>query len=79
MAMAIPFGIHVARFAEQPRVRRAAFVATGLIAVALPLTISRTGVVAVAVALLPMLLVWPNRMRLGVAAGMAAVRRAPSP
>jgi O-antigen ligase len=81
MAIAVPFGIHFARFAELRRNRRIAVLCTLLCAVALPMSISRTGVVALAAVLVIMMIQWGWRMRYNilsmmivVVGGLAAVR-----
>jgi O-antigen ligase len=76
MAMCLPFAIHVARFGRSPLVRQSAVVCGLLIAAAVPLTISRTGILALGVGMLAMLLVWPWRVRFNVAVlaiGLGAV------
>jgi hypothetical protein len=76
MAMCLPFAIHVARFARTPLTRQGAVASGLLIAAAIPLTLSRTGFLALGVGLLAMLVVWPWRVRFNVAAlalGLGAV------
>jgi O-antigen ligase len=74
MATALPFGIHFARFAATQRARRAFGLATLLIAVAVPLTISRTGILALAATIIVMFPVWSWRLRFNIiAAGVAVV------
>jgi O-antigen ligase len=63
MALALPFAIHFARFAEQPRRRKAFITAALLIAAAIPVTISRTGLLAVVVTMFVLVPVWGWRMR----------------
>jgi O-antigen ligase len=63
MAMAVPFAIHFARFATERKHRRWAATVAVLCAVAVPLSISRTGVAALAAAVLVMLPMWNWRMR----------------
>jgi O-antigen ligase len=64
MAMAIPFGLHFARFAGHRYTRYAFGIVTLLMAAALPMAISRTGVVALAAALLVMFVAaWDWRTR----------------
>ncbi|BCJ49721.1 O-antigen polymerase [Actinoplanes sp. NBRC 14428] len=67
MAIAVPFGIHFARFGELKRHRRAAAVCTLLCAAALPMSISRTGVVALGAVLVIMMIQWGWRMRYNIA------------
>ncbi len=62
-ALLLPFAIHFARFAPVRRTRRMAAVAAVLTAAAVPLSISRTGVVALGIAMLCMLPVWSWRTR----------------
>jgi O-antigen ligase len=67
MAMAIPFAIHFARFAPSARARIAAAVVALMCAVALPLAISRTGVLALLVVVLVMFIWgWNWRVRYNV-------------
>lgn len=76
MAVALPLAIHFARFAAEAGRRRAMLVSALLIAAAIPLTISRTGVVAAAIAIICMLPVWNWRMRyniLGLGVSLMAV------
>jgi O-antigen ligase len=76
MAVALPFAIHFARFSAERWRRRAALICALLIAAAIPATISRTGVVAAAVAVICMLPVWSWRTRYNVLAlgtGLVAV------
>jgi polysaccharide biosynthesis protein PslJ len=73
VAMMVPFAIHVARFGKTKTQRRLAMLCGFLLAIANPMSISRTGIVALAIALLIMVPIWPWRMRynfmyLGVAA-----------
>ncbi|MFC0532185.1 O-antigen ligase family protein [Phytohabitans kaempferiae] len=64
MAMCIPFGLHFARFAGHRLTRYAFGFVTLLMAAALPMAISRTGVVALAAALLVMFVAaWDWRTR----------------
>ncbi|MEU4563804.1 O-antigen ligase family protein [Actinoplanes sp. NPDC023936] len=81
MAIAVPFGIHFTRFAERKWHRYAAGFCTVLCAAALPMSISRTGVVALGAVLLVMLVPWGWRMRynmllltVGMMGALAAVR-----
>jgi O-antigen ligase len=64
LAMAVPFGLHFARFAPTKRGRRTFAVLTLLIAAAVPVAISRTGVVALGAAMAVMFLAaWNWRTR----------------
>jgi O-antigen ligase len=76
MAVALPLAIHFARFSAERWRRRAALISALLIAAAIPATISRTGVVAAAIAIICMLPVWSWRTRYNVfalGAGLVAV------
>ncbi|MEU4695276.1 O-antigen ligase family protein [Actinoplanes sp. NPDC023714] len=66
MAVALPLAIHFARFSVEKWRRRLFLVAALLVAAAIPLTISRTGVVAAGIALAAMLPVWGWRMRYNI-------------
>ncbi len=66
MALALPFAIHCAIFEQNPRRRRRFIVCALLIAAAVPVTLSRTGIVAVAVVMLVMLPIWGWRMRYNI-------------
>lgn len=68
MAMALPLAIHLACFTQSPRRRRAFIVAALTIAAAIPVTISRTGLIAVAIMFLVMVPVWGWRLRYNIAA-----------
>ena len=67
MAMTLPFAIHFARFAPRRRARQLFMVAATVIAAAIPATVSRTGFVAVGLALIVMIPVWSWRMRYNMA------------
>jgi O-antigen ligase len=67
MGMAVPFAIHFARFATTRRARFAAGVVALMTAVALPLAISRTGVLALLITFLVMFVwAWNWRVRYNV-------------
>jgi O-antigen ligase len=68
MAMALPFAIHLARFDTDVRRRRRFIIAALLIASAIPVTLSRTGIVALAAEMAIMLPIWQWRMRYNVLA-----------
>jgi polysaccharide biosynthesis protein PslJ len=63
MAMVLPYAIHYARFAPLKRHRRMAAVVAVLTAAANPLSVSRTGIVALAAVLLVMMPIWNWRLR----------------
>jgi polysaccharide biosynthesis protein PslJ len=63
MAIAVPFAIHFARFAPDRRHRRAAVLVALLCTAAVAVSISRTGIVALAAACLVMLPAWEWRTR----------------
>ena len=63
MATALPFAIHFARFAATRRARQIFFVLALMVAAGIPATVSRTGFLAAALALLVMVPVWTWRMR----------------
>lgn len=81
LAMAVPFGLHFARYAPTRSSRRFYAVLTGVIAVAVPIAISRTGILALAAAMAVMFFAWDWRTRynmmfvgMGALVAMAAVR-----
>ena len=64
MAMAVPFAVHIAKFGPNKRARVAAAVSGLLMAAVIPMAISRTGVLALAVAVAVMfVLAWDWRTR----------------
>lgn len=63
MALALPFGIHYGLHSQTARARRIYWTLAALIAIALPLTVSRTGIVCIAVALLIVAQTWQWRVR----------------
>lgn len=67
MAMALPFGLHVARFGHTRLVRQCAVVAALLMATAIPVTLSRSGIIALFAGLVLLAFFWPPRMRFNVA------------
>lgn len=73
LATVLPFAIHFARFATSSRHRQAFFFVAMLIAVSIPVALSRTGVVALAVATVVMIPAWSWRIRYNimVLAGLA--------
>lgn len=81
LAMAVPFGLHFAMYAPTRLSRRFYAVLTGMIAVAVPIAISRTGVLALVAAMAVMFFAWDWRTRynmlfvsLGALVAMAVVR-----
>ncbi|GAA0907069.1 O-antigen ligase family protein [Virgisporangium aurantiacum] len=67
MAMAVPFAIHFARFAPSKRARAAAAVIAVLMTAAIPIAISRTGVIALITAVVVMFIAaWNWRTRYNV-------------
>jgi polysaccharide biosynthesis protein PslJ len=69
MAMAVPFAIHFARFGPTKRTRYVAGFIALLMAAAIPMAVSRTGVLALLVAILVMLVsAWNWRTRYNVLA-----------
>jgi O-antigen ligase len=82
LALALPFAIHFACFSHRPRRRRLALLATLLIAGGISTTISRTGILAVALMFCALFPVWSWRMRYNAAAmgaGVFAALAAASP
>ncbi|GAB4047215.1 hypothetical protein GCM10028775_06130 [Catellatospora paridis] len=63
MALALPFGIHFAAFAPTSKARQTYWALAGLIAIAIPLTISRTGIICAVLAMLVVASVWTWRLR----------------
>jgi O-antigen ligase len=63
-AALLPVGVHFARFAGTERARRLALVATGLIAVAIPLAVSRSGVLVALISVLAYAVVLNTRERI---------------
>jgi polysaccharide biosynthesis protein PslJ len=62
LALCLPLAIHYARFAP-PKLRARKWIQVTLIAMALPMTLSRTAIIAVAAAALVLLPTWPRRDR----------------
>lgn len=63
MALLLPFAVHMARFAPTRPMRQWCGIAGALMFLALPIALSRTGIVALAVALIVMVPAWSWRMR----------------
>jgi O-antigen ligase len=68
-AMLLPFAVHYALFAKDRVERQWRWIVVAFLALAVPFSISRSGTIALAVALLAMLMVWnrPLRHQAGVA------------
>jgi hypothetical protein len=66
MAMMLPYAIHMGRFAPTRPMRQWAAIGGALMFLAVPMTMSRTGIVALAVALIVMVPAWSWRMRLNI-------------
>jgi polysaccharide biosynthesis protein PslJ len=82
LSLALPFGIHFSLFSERPQRRRMALLATLLIAGGIFTTISRTGMLAVALMFVILFPVWTWRMRynsLSLGVGVLAMLGAASP
>ena len=63
MALALPFGVHVARFGQTRSQRQLGAVSAAFIFMAIPMAVSRTAILALGIALLVMVPVLPWRMR----------------
>jgi hypothetical protein len=63
MALMLPFAVHMGRFAPTRPMRQWSAIGGALMFLALPMALSRTGIVALAVALLVMIPAWSWRMR----------------
>ncbi|OLE28535.1 MAG: hypothetical protein AUG44_07195 [Actinobacteria bacterium 13_1_20CM_3_71_11] len=82
LSLALPFGIHFSLFSARPHRRRLALLATLLIAGGIFTTISRTGILAVALLFAILFPVWTWRMRYNTATlgvGVLAMIGAASP
>jgi O-antigen ligase len=66
LAMVVPFAIHFARFAAARWQRRASGAAALVITAGVPVSISRTGIVALAAVALVMIPMWTWRMRYNI-------------
>lgn len=66
MAMLLPFAVHMGRFAPTRPMRQWAAIGGALMFLAVPMTMSRTGIVALAMALIVMVPAWSWRMRLNI-------------
>jgi polysaccharide biosynthesis protein PslJ len=63
MALALPFGIHYSLYGQSAKERRRYWVLTAAIAASIPLSISRTGIICVAIALVILAQLWSWRLR----------------
>jgi O-antigen ligase len=73
LAICLPIAIHRARFAP-PGLARRRWLQAALIGIALPMTVSRTGIIAIAVASLVVLPTWPKRdRRMAYLVGLIAI------
>ena len=70
LAAVIPLTIHYGRFADRSRVRAWCWVACGLMAAAIPLSVAKSGIIGAAVALAVMFFTWPREMRVRVVAAL---------
>lgn len=67
MALALPFAIHLARFAPTPLARQFAAAAAVVMAMVIPITLSRTGILALFAGVMVMAISWSWRTRFNVA------------
>ncbi len=63
MAMLLPFAVHMGRFSPTRAMRQWSAIAGAIMFLALPMALSRTGIVALAVAMLVMIPAWNWRLR----------------
>lgn len=73
MALALPFAVHVARFGTSPGQRQLATVAGLVMALSIPLTVSRTGLLGLVVVAVAMLPAWPWRIRINLVVVMLSL------
>lgn len=66
MAMLLPFSVHMGRFAPTRPMRQWSAIAGLLMFIAVPITMSRTGIVALGVALIVMIPAWSWRVRFNI-------------
>jgi O-antigen ligase len=76
MALCLPFAIHLVLFDPDQRTRRRALVAAALIGAAVPVALSRTGILALLLGLLAVMPTWPWRARLNICAAAVCVMAA---
>lgn len=67
MALALPFAIHMVWFGRSQRVQQASLVAALVIATTIPVTLSRSGILALFAGVLVLSFFWTWRMRFNVA------------
>jgi O-antigen ligase len=73
LAICLPIAVHQARFAP-PGLRRRRWLQVALIGIALPMTVSRTAIIALVVSAVVMLSIWPKRdRRIAYVVGLFAV------
>jgi len=70
LALVLPIALHYARYAETPSQKRARWVCVSIIGIAIPFSVSRAGIVAIAVSLVIASGGWHWRARLNIAAGI---------
>jgi O-antigen ligase len=68
LATVLPFGIHFAKWAPQRKMRRWYLILSMIIAVGIPIALSRTGIVALAIVLVVMVPAWGKRMSANILA-----------
>ncbi len=66
MALMLPYAVHMGRFAPTRAMRQWSAIAGALMFLVLPMTLSRTGIVALAMALVVMLPAWSWRIRFNI-------------
>ena len=71
-AMILPLAIHLAATARSLMARRLSATAALLLAVGIPMSVSRSAILAVAVVLVMLVPFWPSRIRFKVSAGAVA-------
>ena len=72
LSSVLPIGVHYARFATDIGVRTRLWMATLIIAAALPLSVARSGILGFAIALGVMFFTWPRSFRLKTLAALIA-------
>jgi O-antigen ligase len=66
MAMVLPFAIHVVMYTKSKVIRQNSLIAAVMIAASIPIALSRTGILALAVSMLVMFFAWDWRTRFNV-------------